>query len=129
MAGRHVACSLQVALAKREKKRREKAFCEHAHGRGRAGEGRSKPRREAAGTFPAARVSFGGHPGHPTLLSSKCKVTRLTGEAMYKAALKANCLWPGNEVRILPHLQKGAEKHCNSHRRAADVGPEFKPKT
>lgn len=30
VAGRHVACSLQVALARREKKRREEAFCEHA---------------------------------------------------------------------------------------------------
>lgn len=30
VAGRHVAGSLQVALAKREETRREKAFCEHA---------------------------------------------------------------------------------------------------
>lgn len=78
VAGRHVACSLQVALAKREKKRREKLFCEHAHGRGRAERLIPVHAKRPLGSFQLDVCllvdipALGPHCG----LSYKCKVVR-----------------------------------------------------
>lgn len=33
---------------------------------------------------------------------TNAKSSEVTEDAIYKAALRPDCLWPGNEVRIIP---------------------------